>query len=258
MSRCVVRCSTELERGFGEEEDDPSKAMNACCSKIPNYSDGMKNTDSATPAPQAEPRKKRTRLTPEVRRQQILDAALAEFSAAGFTAASISRIASRAGISKANVYVHFASKDDMFETLLEQLLNRSRNNWSQLQGMTGVEELVERLIDFAYGGLTDDTIAITRLLLTEGHRMPHLLEKWVLGQGRADRQALIDGYVANGMVKTSPLTDHFSFVMAPVVYATVAQMVLGRDKAADEVEAIKDTHRKLLIMLLSPSGFTGQ
>ncbi|MFJ4142717.1 TetR/AcrR family transcriptional regulator [Pseudomonas sp. NPDC089734] len=212
----------------------------------------MKSTDSATP-PQAEPRKKRTRLTPEVRRQQILDAALAEFNALGFTAASISKIASRAGISKANVYVHFASKDDMFETLLDQLMTRSRTNWSQLQDVASVDELVERLIDFAYGGLTDDTIAITRLLITEGHRMPHLLEKWMIGQAKADRQALIEGYVEKGMVKPSPLTEHFSFVMAPVVYATVAQMVLGRDKAAGEVEAIKETHRKLLTLLLTPT-----
>ncbi|QPQ25367.1 TetR/AcrR family transcriptional regulator [Lonsdalea populi] len=200
-------------------------------------------------------KKKRTRLPLEVRRQQILDAALIEFNALGFTAASISRIARRAGISKANVYVHFASKDDIFKTLLEQLMSRSESNWNLLRDVENANELVERLIDFAYGGLTDDTIAIARLLITEGHRVPHLLAKWGAGnmQGRRDRQALIDGFVAAGVVKPSPLTENFSVVIAPVVYAAVTQMVMDKDRAQIEVQAVKETHRKLLTLLLCPS-----
>lgn len=215
----------------------------------------MKSRKNLAPLPQAEPKKKRTRLAPEVRRQQILDAALVEFNALGFTGASISKIASRAGISKANVYVHFASKDDMFEKLLERLMSRSESNWSQLRNVKSADELIERLIEFSYGGLTDDTIAIARLLITEGHRVPHLLAKWGAGnmQGRLDRQATIDKFVTAGIVKSSPLTEHFSFVMAPVVYSAVAQMVLGKDTAAAEVEMVKETHRKILCLLLTPS-----
>ena len=141
----------------------------------PTRHGSMKKTNPIALQLQPEPKKKRTRLLPEVRRQQILDAALIEFNALGFTGA---KIAERAGISKANVYVHFASKDDMFETLLEQLMSRSERNWSQLQNLTTADDLIERLIDFAYSGLTDDTVAIARLLITEGHRVPHLLAKW--------------------------------------------------------------------------------
>jgi AcrR family transcriptional regulator len=215
----------------------------------------MKKTVSAVPRLRAEPTKKRTRLAPEVRRQQILDAALVEFNALGFTAASISKIARRAGISKGNVYVHFANKDDMFETLLERLMSRSQGNWSRMQDLQSAEDFVERLVDAAYDGLTDDTIAIARLLITEGHRVPHLLSKWSAAnlQARADRQALVDQFVAEGKIKPSPLTEHFSIVMAPVVYSAVAQMVLGKEQAADEVRAMRDTHRKLLALLLRPA-----
>jgi AcrR family transcriptional regulator len=215
----------------------------------------MKKTVSAVPRLRAEPTKKRTRLAPEVRRQQILDAALVEFNALGFTAASISKIARRAGISKGNVYVHFANKDDMFETLLERLMSRSQGNWSRMQDVQSAEDFVERLVDAAYDGLTDDTIAIARLLITEGHRVPHLLSKWSAAnlQARADRQAFVDQLVAEGKIKPSPLTEHFSMVMAPVVYSAVAQMVLGKEKAANEVQAMRDTHRKLLALLLRPA-----
>jgi AcrR family transcriptional regulator len=225
------------------------------CSKALTYRDRMKKTISAVPRLRAVPAKKRTRLAPEVRRQQILDAALVEFNALGFTAASISKIARRAGISKGNVYVHFANKDDMFETLLERLMSRSQGNWSRMQDLQSAEDFVERLVDAAYDGLTDDTIAIARLLITEGHRVPHLLSKWSAAnlQARADRQALVDQFVAEGKIKPSPLTEHFSIVMAPVVYSAVAQMVLGKEQAADEVRAMRDTHRKLLALLLRPA-----
>jgi len=230
-------------------------AMPRHCSKALTQRDRMKKTVSAVPRLRAEPTKKRTRLAPEVRRQQILDAALVEFNALGFTAASISKIARRAGISKGNVYVHFANKDDMFETLLERLMSRSQGNWSRMQDLQSAEDFVERLVDAAYDGLTDDTIAIARLLITEGHRVPHLLSKWSAAnlQARADRQALVDQFVAEGKIKPSPLTEHFSIVMAPVVYSAVAQMVLGKEQAADEVRAMRDTHRKLLALLLRPA-----
>lgn len=192
---------------------------------------------------------------PEVRRQQILEAALIEFNALGFTAASISKIARRAGISKANIYVHFANKDDMFETLLERLMNRSQGKWSQMQDVRSAEEFVDRLVESAYGGLTEDTIAIARLLITEGHRVPHLLAKWSTAnlQARKERQAIVDRLVAAGIVKASPLTEHFSIAMAPVVYSAVAEMVWGKDKAAAEVAAVKEAHQKLLTLLLAPA-----
>ena len=72
-------------------------------------------------------------------------------------------------------------------------------------------------------------------------------------QARVDRQAVVDRLVAEGKLNPSPLTENFSLVMAPLVYAAVTQMVLGKEKAAGEVQAVKDTHRKLLVMLLPPA-----
>jgi AcrR family transcriptional regulator len=196
---------------------------------------------------------KRTRLSPEVRRKQILEAALAEFSAMGFAATSISRIAERVGISKANVYVHFASKDQIFETLLQSLssVGKAQDNWSKIQEARSLPEFIDNLIEVTYEALTPEALAIMRLLIAEGHRVPDVLAKWHKDnlQRRAERQVAIDGQVAAGRMKANPLTEHFEFAMTPVVYAAVAKLAFG-DAAAEEVERIKATHRKLLRQLL--------
>ncbi len=55
-----------------------------------------------------------------VREQQMLDAAVAVFSAAGFHDASMDDIAARAGISKPMVYAYLGSKEELFVACLHR------------------------------------------------------------------------------------------------------------------------------------------
>src|ERR1700731_2977634 len=48
----------------------------------------------------------------------IIEAALDEFVARGFTATRIDDIASRAGVAKGTIYLHFKDKESMFEELI--------------------------------------------------------------------------------------------------------------------------------------------
>lgn len=207
----------------------------------------------ATQKQDGQPPIKRTRLAPEVRRKQILEAALVEFSNLGFAAASMSRIADRAGMSKANVYVHFKNKDDMFETLLQSLLAHSDSNWAALQTASRPVDFVDRLVDSTYAALTPEALAITRLLIAEAHRVPAVMEKWRVANQAAqrERQAGVDRLVDAGALKAGPLADHIEFAMAPLVYVAVARMIMG-EAAEPDVEAMKATHRKVLHLLLDP------
>ena len=56
-------------------------------------------------------------------REIILDGALDAFSTHGFRGATIDQIAEAAGLSKPNVLYYFASKDDIYSTLLTALLD---------------------------------------------------------------------------------------------------------------------------------------
>lgn len=60
----------------------------------------------------------------EEKRAQIVDAAVEEFLERGFAAASMDRIAGRAGVSKRTVYKHFAGKEALFHAILEQMAER--------------------------------------------------------------------------------------------------------------------------------------
>jgi AcrR family transcriptional regulator len=61
----------------------------------------------------------RKRLTGEERRAAILDSALSVFADRGYHASAIDDIAREAGISKALIYEHFPSKQELYAELLE-------------------------------------------------------------------------------------------------------------------------------------------
>ena len=199
------------------------------------------------------PVKKRLRLSTPVRRQQILDAALVEFSALGFTAASIAKIADRAGMSKANLYVHFKSKDEIFETLLKDVLEPSKAAWQLPQPGQRIEDMIDTFIDDRYRELTPQMLSIMRLLISESHRVPELIQRWhaaTMLPAHDEQQRLVDQYVASGRMEKTPLTDNFSFAMVPLLYAVVCRLIFPADLAQAECDKTKETHRQILHLLL--------
>ena len=67
---------------------------------------------------------RRRRLAPEVRRRQVLDAAVAVFSEEGFHGASMDAVAERAGVSKPSVYAHGGTKEELFAACLRREADR--------------------------------------------------------------------------------------------------------------------------------------
>jgi AcrR family transcriptional regulator len=87
----------------------------------------------------------RRRLTAEERRTAILDAALTAFSQKGYHATSLDDVAGEAGVSKALIYEHFASKQELHADLI------ARNGRELTQRVAGalsgveIESTVKRL-----------------------------------------------------------------------------------------------------------------
>jgi AcrR family transcriptional regulator len=64
------------------------------------------------------------RLPAAERRRQLLDAALETFAAKGFHEASMNDVADAAGVTKPVLYQHFASKQALYEELVDELGGR--------------------------------------------------------------------------------------------------------------------------------------
>jgi AcrR family transcriptional regulator len=75
------------------------------------------------------------------RREAILDAALDEFAGSGFHETSLEGVAERAGISKALIYEHFASKRDLHEALLGRYRHELLERVIAALSITGTPEL---------------------------------------------------------------------------------------------------------------------
>lgn len=63
------------------------------------------------------------KLAPE-KQARIIDACLAEFAEEGFETASTNRIAQRAGIAKGSIFKYFGTKEKMFFTVINYILER--------------------------------------------------------------------------------------------------------------------------------------
>jgi AcrR family transcriptional regulator len=85
------------------------------------------------------------RLTAEERRTEILDSALAVFSRRGYHAASIDDIAAEAGVSKALIYEHFASKQELYADLIARNARELTQRVAGALSGVEIESTVERL-----------------------------------------------------------------------------------------------------------------
>ncbi len=84
----------------------------------------------------------------EVRRSQILHAAIEVCSEKGYHASRIDDIAERAGLSKGAVYHHFDSKQSIYVAVLEQMLDEATRTMSRLdaEGLS-VAEVLRKIVE---------------------------------------------------------------------------------------------------------------
>jgi AcrR family transcriptional regulator len=124
----------------------------------------------------------RKRLTGEERRAAILDSALAVFGERGYHASSIDDIARAGGTSKALIYEHFDSKQELYAELLDrnagELFERLAAAIAEA-GTDGAARLAAGL-DAFYGFVEEDRVA-WRMLFREANdpEMVAVLERIV-------------------------------------------------------------------------------
>ena len=138
----------------------------------------------------------RSEVRSGVKVESILAAAKRAFLAAGFGAVSMDTIAREAGVSKATVYAHFGSKEELFGAVIEreceQYFKRfSAGELDRHDVRASLRILGRRFLELI---LSPDAIALHRIILGEVTRFPMLGEVfWRAGPERERVQ--IEGFL---------------------------------------------------------------
>lgn len=196
----------------------------------------------------------RQRLPPTVRVGQILDAALQEFSAAGYAGARMDDIAARAGLSKGGLYAHFASKEEVFEALLARYLSPPRLDARALvEGSATPRHLAERIVNHLHASLSNPAmITAMRLLLAESGRVPHLARRWrqdTADAHQADIARLLELARERGLCGDGAALRHPWLLLSPVVHAIFMAILFGPDERLNLPER-REAHVALICGLL--------
>jgi AcrR family transcriptional regulator len=223
----------------------------------------MTNTRSRSPAPSKAPRTRRrakdlgaaaTSAAPKSaanraertaeRRAAIVDAALNEFIARGFTATRLDDVAKRAGVAKGTIYLHFKDKESMFEELVRTaivpLVNRIAAPPSPVGTVRGlVEAFAETFIREVANTRRGDII---RLVLAEGPRFPAIADFYyreVISRGLAGMRALIELAITRGEIRQRELARYPQIVVAPAIVAVIWQSLFARHSPLDASEMLR-------------------
>jgi AcrR family transcriptional regulator len=184
------------------------------------------------------------------RRETILAAALAEFSARGFEATRLDDVASRAKIAKGTIYLYFRDKESLFQELIRDMLTPLIGTIQTLGAVDlPLAVLADRLADmFVREVYETPRKEIVRLMITEGRRFPKVAEFYyreVLSHIIAGVRAILRRAAERGEVSPA-LVDFPQILVAPGLVAIIWGGLFERFEPLD-VRAMMKTHVELLL-----------
>jgi AcrR family transcriptional regulator len=209
--------------------------------KSANRGKGKVASSGASPAQPAPNRAERA----AERRGAIIEAAMDEFIARGFAATRLDDVASRAGVAKGTIYLHFKDKEALFEELIRTaivpLVNRLAGGPPPVGG--SVRDMVE---GFARTFIQEVTTTrrgdIVRLIVAEGPRFPEIADFYyreVVSKGLAGMRAAISLGIARGEIQHKELAQFPQILIAPAMIAVIWQSLFSKHAPLDAIEMFR-------------------
>jgi TetR/AcrR family transcriptional regulator len=173
-------------------------------------------------------------------KEKILAAARKEFSEKGFEGARVDTIAEVAGVNKAMIYYHFASKERLYDAILEELFGRASSFMARiLAEELSVEARFSELARF-YADLFEGSPELPPIILREmasgGERIRGMFSRTVL-QIEAPRRAraLLDEGIRRGAFRrVDPAHAVISFIGMNLFYLLFQPLVHSIWEIQDE------------------------
>lgn len=185
------------------------------------------------------------------RRADILAAALDVFAEQGYAAARLDDVAAKAGVAKGTLYLHFESKQDLFEKLVSgqagPLLSQLGGLVEHAQGPT-VELVAALQAIFVREVLGTRRKDIVRLVISEGPRFPAIAQFWhreVVSKGLAVLSLVARRAQSRGEIAGDDLERFPHLFMAPLLMALIWDG-LFQPFAPLDVPGLLAAHRQVL------------
>jgi AcrR family transcriptional regulator len=206
---------------------------------------------SASPEP-------RWRRRAEARPEEILDAALAEFTSRGFEAARMEDIAKRAGLSKAAIYLYFPSKMAVLEALIETKVGPLAQQ-AQTRAARGADNplmALRMLATAAAHRRADPTvIAVPRLVIGVSGRFPEIASYYrehVVSLARGALETLIEAAMAKGQIRHVDKNAVVRAFIGPLFFEAMWTHVLLGETALHEPQTLIEQQFDVLLSGLEP------
>lgn len=178
---------------------------------------------------------------------------MAEFTERGFDAARMEDIARRAGISKAAIYLYFASKSALLEALIEAKVAPIARQASALAAAGGGDPVpaLRTLSALAAKLLADPKVfAVPRLVIGLSGRFPQIAAYYrtrVVEVARAALESLIGAAIAKGALRSVDRDAAVRAFIGPIIFEATWTHVLGGASAFDAPEAFVAQHFDVLL-----------
>ena len=100
------------------------------------------------------PERKRTTKEPDVRRQELMEAAIKVFADKGIARSTVADITKAAGVAKGTFYLYFTSKEHLLGALKEMFVNEILAHSTAIYSRVGQDDW-ESLLDATVASMTD-------------------------------------------------------------------------------------------------------
>jgi AcrR family transcriptional regulator len=190
---------------------------------------------------------------------EILEAALDVFAARGFAATKLEEVAARAGVSKGTLYLYFESKEDLFRSLVRDLLlpniAMAEQRLASDSGPAG--DLLKGLAKVIGGRLAGSKLgAIPKLIMAEAANFPDLAKFYyeeVIQRGIRTIDEILKRGVANGEFRKVPTEEFFPLLIGPFLLLAIWKHGFERAGVPPiPVESVLDRHVEFLLRALAP------
>ncbi len=201
---------------------------------------------SLTPSP-------RWRRRAKARPEEILEAALAEFTERGFEAARMEDVARHAGLSKAGVYLYFDSKEALLRALiLAKVAPLARQAEAMAIAGAGDPVAALHLIASTAAKLIREPMvfAVPRLVISIAGRFPDIADFYranVAALARGAIVTLIEAAIAKGAIRAvNPHAAAHAFI-GPLLLEAIWTHVLRGESALGEPGNLVEQHFDILL-----------